>query len=61
MDFNKARDNPEFPKTILWTDESQFTRDGIVNCRNLHKWCPKDENPRLKRASTFQVKFSANV
>lgn len=42
-------------------DESQFTRDGITNCRNLHKWCIKGENPKLKRASTFQVRFSVNV
>lgn len=59
--LRKTRDNPEFPKTILWMDEAQFTRDGIVNCRNLHKWCPKGENPKLKRASTYQVKFSLNV
>lgn len=32
----KTRENPEFPKTILWMDEAQFTRDGITNCRYLH-------------------------
>lgn len=57
----KTREDPEFPKTILWMDEAQFTRDGITNCRNLHKWCYKGQNPRLKRSSTFQVRFSVNV
>lgn len=57
----KIQDNPEFFKKVLWMDESQFTRDGMTNFRNLHKWCPKGENPRLIRASTFQVRFSVNV
>ncbi|CAG4946679.1 unnamed protein product [Parnassius apollo] len=59
--LRKTRDNHEYPKTILWMDEAHYTRDGIVNCRNLHKWCPKGENPKLKRASTYQVKFLLNV
>jgi hypothetical protein len=59
--LRKTRENPNFPKRILWMDEATFTRDGIVNCRNLHKWCPKGENPRLKRSSTFQVRYSINV
>ncbi|CAH2098695.1 unnamed protein product [Euphydryas editha] len=59
--LKKTRENPEFTKTILWTDEAQFTTDGIVNSLNLRKWCPKGENPKLKRASTFQVKFSINL
>lgn len=57
----KIRENQVFWKTVLWMDESQFMRDGITNCRNLHKWCPKGENPKLKRASSFQVRFSINV
>lgn len=59
--LTKTRANPDFPKTILWMDEATFTRDGITNCRNLHKWCPKGANPKLKRASTFQIRFSINV
>lgn len=59
--LRKISENPEFLKTILWMDEASFTRDGITNCRNLHRWCPKGENPKLKRPSTFQVKFTINV
>lgn len=57
--LRKIRADPNFPKRIFWMDEATFTRDGITNCRNLHQW--SHENPRLKRASTFQVKFSINV
>ena len=44
---------------ILWTDESQFTRDGITNFHNLHAWAP--ENPHLKKQTSFQHRFSVNV
>lgn len=54
-------DNCDFLKSILWTDESKFTREGIVNFHNLHHWAPKGQNPRKKRAVTFQRKFSVNV
>lgn len=57
----KTRAYPNFPRTILWMDESTFTRDGITNCRNLHMWCRAGENPKLKRSSTFQVRFTVNV
>lgn len=59
--LRKTRDDANFPRKILWVDEATFTRDGITNCRNLHRWCNKGENPSMKRASTFQVKFSVNV
>lgn len=55
----KIRNNPQFLKKNLWMDEAKFTRNGITNCRNLHVW--SEENPHLKRASTFQVQFSVNV
>lgn len=59
--LRNTREDPNFPRKILWMDEAQFTRDGITNCRNLHQWSNKGDNPRLKRASTYQVKFSVNV
>lgn len=59
--LRKNRENPEFCKTILWMDEAQFTRQGITNSRNLHQWCPKGQNPKLKKPSTYQVRFSVNV
>lgn len=54
-------DDAFFLKSILWTDESKFTREGILNLHNLHEWAPKEENPHLKRAKSFQRKFNVNV
>ncbi|OWR50852.1 transposase protein [Danaus plexippus plexippus] len=31
-------DDPSFLKSILWTDESKFTKEGVVNLHNLHHW-----------------------
>ncbi|GBO98416.1 Transposable element Tc3 transposase [Eumeta japonica] len=53
-------DDPDFLKSILWTDESKFTKEGILNLHNLHHWSSKDENPRVKRQRSFQ-RFSLNV
>ncbi|CAH2101225.1 unnamed protein product [Euphydryas editha] len=41
-------DNCDFLKSILWTDELKFTREGTVNFHNLHHWAPKDQNPKRK-------------
>lgn len=57
----KTLQDPNFYKRILWMDESTFTRAGITNCRNLHRWNQKGENPHLKRCSTFQDRFAINV
>ncbi|XP_050310948.1 uncharacterized protein LOC126746652 [Anthonomus grandis grandis] len=54
-------ENPDFLKRILWTDESKFTREGILNLYNLHHWAPKQENPHAKRQNSFQYRFSVNV
>lgn len=54
-------DNPVFLKRILWTDESKFTKEGILNLHNLHHWTAKDQNPRVKRQRSFQRRFSVNV
>lgn len=55
----QSRMDPQFSQRILWMDESTFTRNGITNARNLHRW--SISNPHLKRESTFQVQFSVNV
>ncbi|XP_045448977.1 uncharacterized protein LOC123657478 [Melitaea cinxia] len=47
------------PRSIL--DESKFTREGILNLHNLHHWARKGENPKLKKLTRFQRKFSVNV
>ncbi|GBP69503.1 Regulator of MON1-CCZ1 complex [Eumeta japonica] len=54
-------DDPDFLKSILWRDESKFTKGGILNLHNLHHWSSKDENPRVKRHRSFQRRFSLNV
>lgn len=54
-------DDINFLRRILWTDESKFDKEGIVNYHNLHHWAPKEENPRVKRPRGFQRRFSVNV
>lgn len=51
--------NPQFLHKILWTDESNFTRAGVVNYHNLHVW--SEVNPRCIRQSSFQHQFNVNV
>ncbi|XP_048006642.1 uncharacterized protein LOC125241966 [Leguminivora glycinivorella] len=54
-------DDIQFLQRILWTDESCFNREGITNLHNLHHWASKDQNPHVKRPTSFQQKFSVNV
>lgn len=54
-------DDNNFLRSILWTDESRFDREGIVNYHNLHHWADKSQNPHVKRQRGFQRRFSANV
>ena len=49
-------DQLDFLNHVLWTDESGFTRDGIVN---LHIY--SDENPRVTHSTSFQRRFHVNV
>lgn len=56
--LNQERD-PMYLSSILWTDEAQFTRDGVTNFHNLHEW--QHENPHAKRQSSFQRRFSVNI
>ena len=44
---------------ILFTDEATFSRNGINNTRNTHRW--SDENPHATTATNFQLRFSVNV
>lgn len=59
--LNGDIENAWFLKSILWTDESKFSREGITNFHNLHQWANKDNNPHWKKQVTFQRKFSVNV
>ncbi|KAJ4440078.1 hypothetical protein ANN_08211 [Periplaneta americana] len=51
--------NPNFPTLVLFTDEAQFTGDGITNFHNQHVWTY--ENPRATVPSHHQVRFSLNM
>lgn len=46
-------------RCILFTDEAQFTRDGINNFHNEHHW--SEENPHATFERNFQHRFSVNV
>ncbi|KAJ4435786.1 hypothetical protein ANN_18405 [Periplaneta americana] len=35
--------NPNFPALVLFTDEAQFTRDGITNFHNQHVWAYENQ------------------
>jgi hypothetical protein len=52
-------DDPHFLSKILWTDEAQFSRDGVVNIHNMHYWA--DENPRWLRQTAHQEQWRTNV
>ena len=43
---------------ILFTDESQFNHDSVINAHNSHVWA--DENPHATVESNFQQRFSVN-
>ena len=49
----------DFLNRIVWTDEAQFTRDGVTNFHNLHEW--SHDNPHQKKPTSFQHRFSVNV
>lgn len=44
---------------ILYTDEAQFTGDGINNLCNEHAWT--EVNPNMTVECYFQNRFSVNV
>lgn len=44
---------------ILWTDESRFTNNGIMNRHNYNFW--SDSNPNEMRERNFQYKWGINV
>jgi hypothetical protein len=52
-------DNIQFLEHIMWSDESQFCRDGTVNKHNVHYWA--DINPRWLQETAHQVNWRVNV
>lgn len=57
--LNKINDEPIFPRSVLWTDEACFTRDGYFNTHNSHIW--SEENPHAIQRLHHQWKFSVNI
>lgn len=59
MMLEKDQNDSDFLKKILWTDESNFSREGIVNYHNIHHYA--ETNPHKKLQAKHQVKFSVNI
>lgn len=55
----RDQDDDLFLPSVLWTDESQFTRDGINNFHNVHTWA--SQNPHETRTTSSQYLFKYNV
>ena len=57
--LNHVREDRDFSSFILFTDEAQFTQEGVFNQHNLHQW--REENPHAIREHGFQHRYSVNV
>lgn len=57
--LQKFRENPQFPRSVLFSDEAGFTRDGVINSHNLHLW--DEENPHGIIKTKHQQRFMINV
>lgn len=57
--LTKIQEDESFLKKIIWTDESKFSREGVINRKNLHYWA--QENPHVVREAHFQHSFAVNV
>jgi len=54
-----CEEDHEVLNKIMWTDESKFTNNGIVNRHNHHFWTTV--NPHWTHVHNFQNKISINV
>jgi len=57
--MEKDAQDEHFLKRILWSDESTFNREGVVNFHNMHFYAA--ENPHKKIQMKHQQRFSLNV
>lgn len=57
--LDQLRHARNFSSKILFTDEAQFTREGIFNSHNMHCWA--EVNPHVTRERGYQHRFSVNV
>lgn len=51
--------NESLLPNVLWTDESQFTKEGVFNFHNSHQWA--HANPHATRQNKTQFKFHVNL
>ncbi|KMQ84443.1 transposable element tc3 transposase [Lasius niger] len=51
--------DPQFPATVLFSDEACFTREGTFNSKNSHVWA--EDNPHRIFESRHQEKFGINI
>lgn len=57
--LDKTANDINFPRSILWTDESKFTNCGMFNRHNEVLW--RQENPHLMQEVRPQRQFGFNV
>ena len=57
--LNRCVDEPKFPRRILFTDETNFTGEGVINFRNSHAWAY--EYSRATRSHGFQQRYGFNM
>lgn len=57
--LDQLRQERNFSSCILFTDEAQFTREGIFNHQNQHEWSA--ENRHITREHGHQHRYSVNV
>lgn len=57
--IHKCNEDPNFPKFVIWTDESYISSDGIFNRHNKHQWA--DNNPHATATSQRQGRFGFSV
>lgn len=57
--LEQCNNDPNFHNSVLFTDECSFSRDGIMNTRNNHRW--SHENPHEIAHTRHQQRFSYNV
>jgi len=51
--------NPQFLKFVLWTNESKFINDGVINKQNNRFWA--SINPHWALETNFQTVWGTNV
>ena len=57
--LRQLEEDEEFFKRVLFTDEACFTRCGVFNTHNMHRW--QQDNPHEVHRFRYQHRFSVNV